>query len=119
MGLFTVCLHWFNPLIWVFWRFFLSDAELACDESVLHRCGKNGGPDDRKAYAAALLDAAEVRSISRNSCASALSGGAGRRSRLRTRIERILSYRTLSVFSLICFTLLFTVIACILLTNIP
>lgn len=100
----TVCIHWFNPLSWVFLRCFLTDLELACDETVLRQCGA----DQRKAYAAALVDGAE----SRNLLASCFGG-----SKLRLRIERVLSWRKLSLFSAICLAALAAVFAWVLLTN--
>lgn len=55
-GLFwlAVCLHWFNPLVWL--AFFLCgrDMELRCDEAVL----KNLGGAVRSDYAQSLLNAA-------------------------------------------------------------
>ena len=40
VGFLLVCLHWFNPLVWV--AFFLSskDMEMSCDESVIKKLGK-------------------------------------------------------------------------------
>ena len=48
----AVCIHWFNPLVWL--SFFLCgrDMELRCDEAVLKRLG----PQVRSDYAQSLLD---------------------------------------------------------------
>jgi len=58
-GLFwlAVCLHWFNPLVWL--GFFLCgrDMELRCDEAVLRHLG----PQVRSDYAQSLLDFAAGR----------------------------------------------------------
>lgn len=53
----AVCLHWFNPLVWL--GFFLCgrDMELRCDEAVL----KKLGPQVRSRYAQSLLDLAAGR----------------------------------------------------------
>lgn len=48
----TLCMHWFNPLMWLCWRGVRRDIELACDERVLQYT------HDRKGYAALLLKAA-------------------------------------------------------------
>ena len=50
----AVCLHWFNPLVWL--SFFLCgrDMELRCDEAVLRQCGAQV----RSSYAQSLLDCA-------------------------------------------------------------
>lgn len=47
----VLCLHWFNPLVWV--AFFLSgkDMEMSCDEAVIRRIGSGV----KKAYATSLL----------------------------------------------------------------
>ena len=43
----VVCLHWFNPLVWLMTYFINKDIELACDEGVL----KATNEDERKQYA--------------------------------------------------------------------
>lgn len=35
----ALCIHWFNPLVWVMYLLFNRDLELACDERVLHLLG--------------------------------------------------------------------------------
>ncbi len=56
----AVCLHWFNPFVWVMFIIFNRDIELACDEAVISETGHNS----RKAYAMALIDMEEKRSLS-------------------------------------------------------
>lgn len=41
----ALCLHWFNPLVWAMYFILNRDIELACDESVVYRCGVNGRSD--------------------------------------------------------------------------
>lgn len=48
----ALCLHWFNPLVWVMYLLFNKDLELACDEQVIHQLGENS----KAAYAHMLLD---------------------------------------------------------------
>jgi beta-lactamase regulating signal transducer with metallopeptidase domain len=100
----TACLHWFNPLVWLFLRCFLADMELACDAGVLKKLGQN----EKKPYAAALLNNAAGRTY----YASAFGG-----SKTRLRIERILSYKKLTLFSGICFVAFFIVITVTVITN--
>lgn len=104
LGFCVAGLHWFNPLVWLFLRRFLEDLELACDERVLAKLGQQ----ERKAYALALVEAAESRTL----FASAF-GGAG----IRTRIHRILSYRRLTFLSTAAFLALALAMAWVLLTN--
>ena len=51
----TVCLHWWNPLVWVMAREIDRACELACDEAVLCRLK----PEERLSYGDALLRALE------------------------------------------------------------
>lgn len=52
----TVCLHWFNPLVWLMDREIERACELACDEAVLQALE----PEERRAYGGALLRALEA-----------------------------------------------------------
>ncbi len=45
----TLCLHWFNPLVWIMSKYLASDLELACDEAVLRHYDKED--EIRKNYA--------------------------------------------------------------------
>lgn len=47
----VLCLHWFNPLVWVAFYFMSQDMELSCDESVIRKMGR----DLRGDYAGTLL----------------------------------------------------------------
>jgi len=99
-----VCLHWFNPLAWLFLKRLYADMELACDEAVLAR----STPEERKEYARTLLTAAEATTVLVPSF-----GGAG----IRLRLESILSYKKISAVALVCSVLLLLVIGYVLLTN--
>lgn len=41
IGLFTVALHWFNPLVWIAYKLFVQDMEMSCDEEVISELGAN------------------------------------------------------------------------------
>ncbi|EDM99970.1 peptidase, M23 family [Pseudoflavonifractor capillosus ATCC 29799] len=47
----AVCVHWFNPLVYVLRRELSRECELSCDESVLGRLDESG----RRVYGASLL----------------------------------------------------------------
>lgn len=51
LGFAALCLHWFNPLVWLALRLSARDMELSCDERVLREAGR----DIRASYAGALL----------------------------------------------------------------
>ena len=48
----ALCIHWFNPLVWVMFLLFNRDIELVCDETVL----KIFGEKNKSAYAHVLID---------------------------------------------------------------
>lgn len=100
----AAAIHWFNPLAWVFLNKFLSDTELACDESVLAVCGE----ERKKEYALALVGCAEKKSVF-----AAAFGGA----RLRLRAESILSYKKLTAASAVAFLALIICVFYVLLAN--
>ncbi|MBR4286467.1 MAG: hypothetical protein IKT55_02045 [Clostridia bacterium] len=52
LGFVILCVHWFNPLVWVSYVLFCKDLELACDEAVV----KNMSDENRKAYARTLIN---------------------------------------------------------------
>lgn len=52
LGFAVLCVHWFNPLVWVGYVLFCKDIELLCDEIVV----KNMTEENRKKYALALCD---------------------------------------------------------------
>lgn len=54
----AVCVHWFNPLVWVMYILANRDIELSCDETVIHRFGSN----TRASYAKMLISMEERRS---------------------------------------------------------
>lgn len=51
VGIVCLCLHWWNPFVWLAVRFMNKDMEMFCDESVL----KSAEPGERKEYAETLL----------------------------------------------------------------
>lgn len=51
LGFLALCIHWFNPLVWVAFFAFSKDMELSCDEAVI----RNMGNDIKRDYSASLL----------------------------------------------------------------
>ena len=51
-GFVLLCVHWFNPLVWVGYLLFCKDIELLCDEIVV----KDMTEENRKKYALALCN---------------------------------------------------------------
>lgn len=54
----AVCIHWFNPLVWVMYILFNRDLELSCDETVVRRFGM----DIKSVYATAFISMEEKKS---------------------------------------------------------
>ena len=53
--LLAVCVHWFNPMMWIMFVLANRDLELTCDEAVIHRFGAT----TKKDYAYMLIGLAE------------------------------------------------------------
>ena len=53
----ALCVHWFNPLVWIMTGLLSLDIELACDEGVLRRFGEQA----RVGYAMALIGMEEKK----------------------------------------------------------
>ncbi len=54
----ALCMHWFNPLVWVMYILFNRDIELSCDETVVRTFGETV----KSAYATTLIHLEEKRS---------------------------------------------------------
>ncbi|MCD7888985.1 MAG: M56 family metallopeptidase [Oscillospiraceae bacterium] len=98
----AVCIHWFNPLVWVMNKFLSRDIELRCDEALLRQCSG----DCRADYALTLIDLEDQR----RGYAPATTAFAMRTS--EERIVAIMKYRKLTPSSvlamILCITLLCT-----------
>ena len=95
VGFVVLCVHWFNPLVWVSYFLLCKDIELSCDESVIKKY------DDAqcKQYAKALLDLG-VSKVKLSACPIA-SGEVS----IKKRIKSVISYKKASkilVFASLC-----------------
>lgn len=59
LGYAALCLHWFNPLVWLAFSLAGKDMEMSCDEAVLQELGE----ETRADYASCLLSMAIGRRI--------------------------------------------------------
>lgn len=55
---FALCVHWFNPLVWIMYVLFNRDVEISCDEHVVRRFGENA----KSVYAKILIQMEAHRS---------------------------------------------------------
>jgi len=104
----ALCLHWFNPAVWLFFALFNRDLELACDAGVLKHCGADA--KNRRNYALALLSWAETQNTAAAFCSNF---GQSPNNVIEKRIVNIMNMKKVSVLSLAaaCLLLFGTVIA--------
>ena len=107
LAILIVCVHWFNPLVWVMLKAFFTDMEQSCDESVL-RAG-HFGREDRKAYAHALLRFAESNRV----YISSAFGQSG----VKVRIISVLNYKRMTIIGAILSALFLLAVVLALITN--
>lgn len=55
----ALCIHWFNPLVWLAFLLFSKDMEMSCDEAVIKKLGE----DVRADYSVSLLNLATDNAI--------------------------------------------------------
>ncbi len=79
----ALCIHWFNPLVWVAFTLTIKDMEMSCDESVIKRLGTN----IKEEYSASLLSLATGRKII---AGTPLAFGEGD---TKSRIKNVLHYK--------------------------
>lgn len=92
----ALCVHWFNPFIYLFNRIFNLDCELACDEEVMKLLTDDG----RRAYGNVLLDAAEHSAVfHRNVLAMTLLE---EKSTLKERLQGIARYHRRGAAAALC-----------------
>lgn len=79
----AVCIHWFNPLVWIAFILMETDMEMSCDEAVLRKMG----PNIKKEYSMALLSLATGRMVLQG---GPLAFGEGK---VKGRVKNVLAYR--------------------------
>ena len=87
----VLCVHWFNPLVWVMYILANRDIELSCDEAVVRFFGEN----TKAAYARALISMEETRSGLTPLCSSFSKNA------IEERITAIMKIKKTTVFSLV------------------
>lgn len=79
----AVCLHWFNPFVWLSFKLMESDMEMSCDETVIKRLGMEVKED----YSRALLSLSCKEADFHPGPVAFCEGG------IKSRIRNILSYK--------------------------
>lgn len=87
----VLCVHWFNPLVWMMYVFANRDMELSCDECVVRILGEQ----EKSAYALTLINLEEQKS----GCAFLCSHFS--KNTTEERIESIMKYKRSSVLAVV------------------
>ena len=103
----ALCLHWFNPLVWVAWKLMCKDMEMSCDEAVLEQLGES----TRKEYSTVLLNMAMGNRVFSN---VPLAFG---ENDTKARIKNVLSYKKPVIWVLAAVLILLVIASVMLLTN--
>jgi beta-lactamase regulating signal transducer with metallopeptidase domain len=102
--------HWFNPLVWLMNRCFVSETELACDAAVL----RNVRTEHRVSYGETVLHTARRGCETSTMLVSACSGGG---KNLKRRLINIVEYKSVRKWvdrccaTVILFSLILTVLS--------
>ena len=83
----ALCLHWYNPLVWLAAAVSKHDGELACDEATLARLGE----EERSAYGETLLTLVRAKPGTRDLLSASTAMTAGKKA-MRERIETIAAH---------------------------
>ena len=87
----ALCIHWFNPMVWVLYILFNRDIELACDECVIRRFGR----ENRSAYARMLISMEERKNRFAPFCNNFSKNA------IEERIESIMKTKKTSIITLV------------------
>lgn len=91
----TICVHWFNPLVWWMGREINRACELACDEAVIKMLDESG----RRAYGDTLLHAMGTGGNYKNSLASVTLNESAEL--LKERLGAIMRYKKASKLTVV------------------
>lgn len=101
VALAALCIHWFNPVVWIMQILFNRDLELSCDEKVI----TSVGAEQRQEYALTLINLAGNKSG-----ISFLHSSFGKNV-IKERIVSIMKYKKTSIISIICVIVLITAVS--------
>ncbi len=107
LGFLALCVHWFNPLVWLAFVLAGKDMEMSCDEAVIRKLGEGVRGD----YAASLLSLATGRRIL---VGMPLAFGEGDP---KSRIRNLANWKKPTAWILVISLVLCLAVALVLLTN--
>ena len=103
----VLCIHWFNPLVWVAFALMNKDMEMSCDETVIRKMGAG----IKKEYSATLLAMGNGHSVIGG---VPLAFGEGE---VKGRIKNILNYKRPAFWGIVCLIAAVIVVAIALISN--
>ncbi len=103
----ALCIHWFNPLVWLAFLLSARDMEMACDEAVIKKLGY----EVKKDYSSSLLTLATGRAIVGG---TPLAFGEGD---TKSRVKNVLSYKKPAVWLAVAAILVVAVVVAGLMAN--
>lgn len=108
LSVLALCIHWFNPLVWISFALSQKDMEIACDEKVMSSFDN----DIRSEYAGSLIKLASRQNL-------LLNGGvlAFGESNIKRRVKSIMNYKKPQFWIVSIAIAILAVFSIVLLTN--
>ncbi len=106
----ALCIHWFNPLVWISFRLMERDMEMSCDEAVI----KIMGEEIKAAYSTSLFQMSCRKKSLKSYLITPLAFG---ETGLKRRVKNILSYKQPVLWITSVSVTIILLIAVTLLTN--
>ena len=92
VGVLTLCIHWFNPIVWVAFTKMCADLEMRCDEAVIDRMGNW----IKKDYCRSIVSHALERETVQRGLYTAFAGDNHGEREVKMRIKNLIGYRKVS-----------------------
>ena len=92
VGILTLCVHWFNPFVWIAFVKMCADLEMRCDEAVIDRMGDK----IRKEYCRSMVRHALKRGTAGRGVYAAFAGDNYSGREIRMRIKNLTGYKKIS-----------------------
>lgn len=92
IGILILCVHWFNPFVWIAFVKMCADLEMRCDEAVIDRMGDK----IRKDYCRSMVRHALKRGTAGRGVYAAFAGDNYSGREIRMRIKNLTGYRKIS-----------------------
>ncbi|MCX7843009.1 MAG: M56 and phosphodiester glycosidase domain-containing protein [Clostridia bacterium] len=108
LSILALCIHWFNPLVWLSFLQYIKDIEMACDEKVMSISKE----DIRIEYAFTLINFAAWQNTLLNGGFSAFG-----QSNIKSRVTGILKYKKKSIAATFLTIFIILAVGVVLLSN--